>query len=60
VALKWVMNKGSVTAPIVGPRDMEQAEDNFQVFGWTLPQEDMDKLDEISKPKAPYPYSWGV
>jgi len=58
VALKWVMQKSIVTAPIVGPRDLQQAEDNFAVFGWNLSQEDMDKLDQISKPVPPYPYNF--
>jgi len=58
VALRWLMQKPIVTAPILGPRSLEQAEDNFQVFDWSIPQEDMEKLDKVSKPKPPYPYNW--
>jgi aryl-alcohol dehydrogenase-like predicted oxidoreductase len=52
------LQQPGVTAPIVGPKTLEQAEDNFQIFGWTIPEEDVKKLSDASKPKAPYPYSW--
>jgi len=58
VALRWLMQKPCVTAPIVGPGNLKQAEDNFQIFDWSISKEDMEKLDKVSLPKAPYPYSW--
>jgi len=61
VSLRWLMQKGIVTSPIVGPRDMKQAEDNFAAFTWTLSEEDMQKLDKVSNPpRVPYPYSWAT
>jgi len=59
VAIRWLMQKGTVTAPIIGPRNLEQAEDNFQVFDWSIPAEEMKTLDAVSVPsKVPHPYSW--
>jgi len=58
VALRWLMQQPIVTAPIVGPKNLEQAEDNLQIFSWSIPKEDMEKLDKVSKPRAPNPYNW--
>jgi len=52
------MQQPIVTAPIVGPKNLEQAEDNLQIFSWSIPKEDMEKLDKVSKPRAPNPYNW--
>ncbi len=53
------MQRGIVTCPIVGPRDLKQAEDNFGVISWALSEEDMKNLDvKSSPPRIPYPYSW--
>jgi len=59
VSLRWLMQKGVVTCPIVGPRDLKQAEDNFAVIHWSLSEEDMKLLDTKSTPpRVPYPYNW--
>jgi len=59
VAIRWLLQKDTVTAPIVGPRNMEQAEETFMVFDWSISAEDMKTLDTVSTPpRVPYPYSW--
>jgi len=58
VALRWVMQRPGITAPIVGPSNLVQAEDNFMVFDWSIPEEEMKKLDKVSQPAASYPYNW--
>jgi len=58
VSLRWVLQKEFITAPIVGPSNMEQANDNFAIFDWSIPAEDMKKLDSVSVPATPYPYGW--
>jgi len=58
VALRWLMQKSVVTAPIIGPSKLEQAEDNFNVLDWSIPEEEMKALDKASLPSVPYPYRW--
>jgi aryl-alcohol dehydrogenase-like predicted oxidoreductase len=61
VALAWVLNNPDVTAPIVGPRTVEQLEDNLSVLELKLDDEVLVKLDEIwTGPggEAPEAYAW--
>ncbi|WNQ12002.1 aldo/keto reductase [Paenibacillus aurantius] len=61
IALAWVLNHSAVTAPIIGPRTIEQLEDSLRVPEVTLDADTLKKLDEIfpgpGKP-APEAYAW--
>lgn len=58
VALRWLLQRPGVTAPIVGPKTLEQALDNFAIYDWSIPEADMKLLNEASQPAVPYPYNW--
>ncbi|MBK8023439.1 MAG: aldo/keto reductase [Chloroflexi bacterium] len=58
VALNWVKDQPGVTAPITGARRMKQLQDNLGAIGWTLPDEQRARLDEISALSLPYPYEF--
>ncbi len=61
VALAWLMANPAVTAPIVGPRTLEQFEQNAEAVDLELSEETMKKLDEIwPGPGGPAPecYAW--
>ena len=61
VALAWLLHNPVVTAPIVGPRTMEQFEGALRVPDITLDQATLDKLDEIwpgPGGAAPEAYAW--
>ena len=49
-SLNWVLANPIVTSAIVGPRTMEQYEDNIQCLGWEISQEALDKIDELVPP----------
>ena len=55
VALRWLLQKPGVTAPIVGARTLEQLEINLGTEGWTLSEEQMKRLDEASETDPGYP-----
>jgi aryl-alcohol dehydrogenase-like predicted oxidoreductase len=55
VALRWLLQKPGVTAPIIGARTMDHLETNLGATGWTLECEDMDTLDAVSVKDPPYP-----
>ena len=46
VALNWCIQK--MTMPIPGAKNAEQAEENAGALGWSLTEEEVDKLDEAS------------
>ncbi len=56
VAINWLLQRPGVTAPIIGTRTMAQLEDNLGAVGWDLAPEHLDKLDQASALKPPYPY----
>jgi len=57
VALRWVMQRPGVTAPIIGGRTVEQMEQNLSAAFIQLSEEHMKALNEASYVKPPYP--WG-
>jgi aryl-alcohol dehydrogenase-like predicted oxidoreductase len=61
VALAWVLHQPVVTAPIIGPRTMQQLEGNLHTLEITLDDETLKRLDEIwPGPGGPAPeaYAW--
>lgn len=69
LSLAWVMQKPAVTSAIIGPRNLEQLDDNLKAAEVKLDEKDNNKIDEISKPGefissfyeadfGPYKYNW--
>ncbi len=50
IALAFVMNHPAVTAPIIGPRTMEQLESQLPAAEVTLPADVLDRIDELVPP----------
>ena len=48
VALHWLISRPAVVSAIIGPRDLEQLEDNIGCLSVELSDEDMQRLDEAS------------
>lgn len=55
VALRWLLQRKGITAPIFGASTLEQFADNMGAVGWTMPDEVWNKLDEASKLPSEYP-----
>lgn len=56
-ALAWCMRRPGITSPIIGPRTLEQLEDNLKALDVRLGDEDYKKVDQIVPPGgmvAPY------
>jgi aryl-alcohol dehydrogenase-like predicted oxidoreductase len=61
VALAWTLHHPAVTAPIIGPRTMDQLTGSLRALEIKLSPEQMKKLDEIFPGpggEAPEAYSW--
>jgi aryl-alcohol dehydrogenase-like predicted oxidoreductase len=48
VALAWMLSDPLVTSPIIGPRSLEQLQDNLRAIELHLTNEEKKMLDEIS------------
>ncbi|GAB4575629.1 MAG: aldo/keto reductase [Anaerolineae bacterium] len=58
VALRWLLQRPGVTAPIIGVRTMAHLEDNLGAAGWVLSDEHMARLNAASEIPLPYPYDF--
>jgi len=61
VALAWLLSRPGVTAPIVGPRTMEQLDGALRAVELTLSGETLASLDELFPPigdGGPGPEAW--
>jgi aryl-alcohol dehydrogenase-like predicted oxidoreductase len=60
VALAWLLTRPAVTAPIIGPRTMEQFEGALESVEITLSDEVLAQLDDIfpGHKTAPEDYAW--
>jgi aryl-alcohol dehydrogenase-like predicted oxidoreductase len=60
VALAWLLHQPAVTAPIIGPRTIEQLDGSLRALELTLEEKSLAKLDEIfpGYKTAPEDYAW--
>jgi aryl-alcohol dehydrogenase-like predicted oxidoreductase len=61
VALAWVLQQPGVTAPIIGPRTLEQLDDSVKALELRLGRETLKRLDQIFPgPGGPAPeaFAW--
>jgi aryl-alcohol dehydrogenase-like predicted oxidoreductase len=57
LALAWCLHQPGVTSPIIGPRTMEQLEDNLGALDVPITDDDRSRIDQIVPPGgmvAPY------
>jgi len=50
LALAWCMGQPGITSPIIGPRTLEQLDDNLGAMDVALSDEDRQHLDEVAPP----------
>jgi aryl-alcohol dehydrogenase-like predicted oxidoreductase len=61
IALAWLLHNPVVTAPIIGPRTIEQLESAVRAASIQLDEDVLKKLDEIFPGpggEAPKAYAW--
>jgi aryl-alcohol dehydrogenase-like predicted oxidoreductase len=56
VALAWLMGRPGVVSVIVGARTDEQLEDNLAAADLELSDDELARIDEVSRPPLLYPY----
>ena len=58
VALRWLLQRPGVTAPIVGARTVDQLTDNLGATGWALGDKHLEQLTAAGEQQAPYPHPY--
>lgn len=56
VAIRWILNRPTVTSVILGARTEEQLLDNLGAVGWELTADQIARLDAVSQVEHPYPH----
>jgi aryl-alcohol dehydrogenase-like predicted oxidoreductase len=56
VALAWLLGRPTVSSVVVGARTEEQLADNLRAGDLTLSDEEVGRLEEVSRPALLYPY----
>jgi len=54
--LAWLLSRPTVTTLIVGGRNEEQFKQNIPASDLELTEEELNKLNEVSRPNLLYPY----
>jgi aryl-alcohol dehydrogenase-like predicted oxidoreductase len=49
VALAWLLAAPGITSPIIGPRTLEQLDDNLGAVETALEQEHLEALNRVSR-----------
>ena len=60
VALAWLLHKEAVTSVIIGAKRLDQLEDNLGSVDVTLTDDEVARLDEVSKVSLGYPAWMGA
>ena len=63
LALAWLLQRPAVTAPVLGPRTLDQLTGSYAAFDLTLDERTTDRLDELFPgPGGPAPeaYTWST
>jgi aryl-alcohol dehydrogenase-like predicted oxidoreductase len=61
VALAWILRNPAVSAPIIGPRTMEQLTGALRAFKIKFSKDELQKIDKIwpgPGGEAPEAYAW--
>jgi aryl-alcohol dehydrogenase-like predicted oxidoreductase len=58
VAIRWLLQRPGVTAPIIGARNERQLESNLGSVAWSLSEAQMNTLNKASELDLPYPYDF--
>ncbi|MBP0021544.1 MAG: aldo/keto reductase [Cyanobacteria bacterium SBLK] len=56
VSLNWTANQPGIGSVIIGATKLHQLEDNLQSLSFQIPNELMQRLEEVSRPNPQFPY----
>jgi aryl-alcohol dehydrogenase-like predicted oxidoreductase len=56
LSLAWNLGRPGVVAPIIGPKSVQQLNDNLSALDVELPAESIRRIDEASEPRLGYPH----
>ncbi|MEO8457171.1 MAG: aldo/keto reductase [Chloroflexota bacterium] len=58
LSLAWNLSRPGIVAPIIGPKSVQQLQDNLAALDVDLPADAIARIDEISRPHLGYPHDF--
>jgi aryl-alcohol dehydrogenase-like predicted oxidoreductase len=58
LSLAWNLGRAGVVAPIIGPKSVQQLNENLAALDVVLPPETVQRIDEASEPAIGYPHDF--
>ena len=58
LSLAWNLARPGVVAPIIGPKSVQQLDENLAALDVDLPAETVDRIDDVSSPRVGYPQNF--
>jgi aryl-alcohol dehydrogenase-like predicted oxidoreductase len=58
VAINWLMSRPGVTSPILGARRVEQLDDNLAALDFSLDEQQLQELEEVSAIEMGFPHDF--
>jgi aryl-alcohol dehydrogenase-like predicted oxidoreductase len=58
IALNWAATRPGVASVIIGATRLDQLKDNLGALDFEIPRELLARLDAVSRPVTPFPYSF--
>jgi aryl-alcohol dehydrogenase-like predicted oxidoreductase len=56
VAINWLLGNGSVSNIVMGARNEQQLIENLGAAGWKLPEDQLQRLNQVSAQQVLYPH----
>ena len=56
IAINWLLQRPTVANVVIGARTLAQLEDNLGAVGWSLTEDQVARLDAVSRRTPAYPY----
>ena len=57
-SLAWNVSRPGIVAPIIGPKTVQQLEGNLAALDVTIPEESLQKIEDVSRPALTYPHDF--
>lgn len=56
IAINWLLQRPTVASVIIGARNQQQLIDNLGAVGWSLSDDQLTRLNQVSERTPPYPH----
>lgn len=56
IAINWLLQRPTVASVIIGARNQQQLIDNLGAVGWSLSDDQITRLNQVSERTPPYPH----